>query len=79
MARKAAEEDARRQLLEAAKGVAIDSRSTVKDFMLQDDYIRSRVQGLIRGAEILDSRYKDDGSVEVDMRLDLNHVRDLIR
>jgi hypothetical protein len=79
MARKAAEEDARRQLLEAAKGVSIDSRSTVKDFMLQDDYIRSRVQGYIRGAQILDMRYDEDGTVHVDMRIDLNRVRDLIR
>jgi hypothetical protein len=79
MARKAAEEDARRQLLEAAKGVAIDSRTTVKDFMLQDDYIRSRVQGYIRGAQILDTRFNNDGTVEVDMRIDLNGIRDLVR
>lgn len=79
MAKRAAKLDAQRQLLEHAKGVHIQSSTTVEDFMTQDDYIRSRVQGIIREAKITDYRYFDDGSCEVDMRLDMNRIRDMVR
>ena len=79
MAKRAAKLDAQRQLLEHAKGVHIQSTTTVEDFMTRDDYIRSRVQGIIREAEIIDYRYFDDGSCEVDMRIDMNRIRDVVR
>ena len=80
MATRAAREDAWRQLLEAAKGIQIDSTTSVRNFITQDDAIRSRVMGLIRGAQQLgEPRYLDDGSVEVDMRLDMNRVRYLVK
>lgn len=79
MARRAAIEDAWRQLLEAAKGVQIDSRTTVRDFITQDDAIRSRVEGIIRGAQIIDEEALPDGSYEVKMSLDMNRIKYLIR
>ncbi len=80
MAMRAAREDAWRQLLEAAKGIQIDSATSVRDFIAQDDAIRSRVMGVIRGAQqIGEPRYLRDGSVEIDMRLDMNRVRYLVR
>ena len=80
MALKAAKEDARRQLLEAAKGIEVDSRTTVRDFVTQSDVIQSRVMGAIAGAQqINEPRYMQDGTVEVDMRLDLNQIRHLVR
>ena len=79
MAKRAAELDARRQLLEHAKGVVINSNSTVQDFMTRNDYIRSRVEGIIRDAEIVDTRYNDDGTCEVDMRIDMNQIRNTVR
>ena len=76
MALKAAKEDARRQLLEAAKGVQITANTAVRDFIAQSDTIQSRVMGVIAGAQIIgEPRYMDDGTVEVDMRLDMNRVR----
>lgn len=79
MAKRAAEKDADRQLLEAAKGVHISSNTTVEDFMAKNDYIRSRVEGIIRGSQVIDTRYNSDGTCEVDKRIDMNQIRNLVR
>jgi hypothetical protein len=73
MARRAAILDAQRNLLEQAYGVTITSNSTVRDFVLQSDTIRSRVEAYIKGARIVDERYLSDGSVEVDMEITLGY------
>jgi hypothetical protein len=78
-ARRAAKVDAWRQLLEMAKGVQISSTTTVQDFMLVNDSNRARVEGIIRGAREVDTRYMPDGSVEVDMEFDMNQVRYNVR
>lgn len=49
---RAAELVAQRTLLETLKGVQIDSRTTVENLMLKEDVINSRVEGVIRGAQI---------------------------
>lgn len=79
MAKRAAEMDAQRQLLELAKGVRLQSGTTVQNMMLQDDRIRGQVEGIIRGARTVDTRYLPDGTVEVDMEFDLNSVRYNVR
>ena len=79
MAKQAAVSDARRQLLETAKGVAINSHTTVENFMTQNDYIRSRVDGIIRMSPVMDTRYNNDGTCEVDMRIDLNQIHNVVR
>ncbi len=73
MTRRAAKVDAMRNLLEQAYGVNITSTSTVRDFVLQNDTIRSRVDAYIRGARVVDERYLEDGSVEVDMEVILGY------
>jgi hypothetical protein len=78
-AKRAAILDGQRQLLEAAKGIHISSETMVEDFMTKNDYIHSRVEGFIRTSEILDTRHFDDGTCEVDMRIDMNQVRDIVR
>lgn len=53
---------AQRNLLEVIQGVRIDSVTTVRDGLLSSDAIRSRVQGVIRGAQIISNEYvKNDG------------------
>lgn len=79
LAKRAAKSDGQRQLLEAAKGVNIRSETTVENFITQSDYIRSRVEGVIRSAQIMDTRFYDDGTCEIDMRIDMNQVRDIVR
>ena len=73
MAKRAAKIDAMRNLLEQAYGVNISSRSSVRDFVLQSDSVRARVDAYIRGAKIVDVRYLQDGSVEVDMEVTLGY------
>ena len=71
MTERAAKLDAYRNLLERAYGVAIRSNSTVKEFVLQNDTIRSRVEAYIRGAKVVDTRHLEDGGVEVEMEVTL--------
>ncbi len=73
MAKRAAKMDALRNLLEQAYGVTISSSSSVRDFVLQNDSVRSRVDAYIKGAKIVDERYLQDGSVEVDMEIILGY------
>lgn len=79
MAERAASLDAQRQILEQLKGVAIDSTTTVENFMTKSDRIRSRVEGIVRGARITDKRYNSDGTVEVDMLLEHRDINEVIR
>lgn len=73
MTERAAKMDAYRNLLEQAYGVSIRSNSKVRDFVLQNDTIRSRVEAYIRGAKVIDTRYNADGGVEVEMEVTLGH------
>lgn len=71
MTERAAKLDGYRNLLEQAYGVNITSQSNVRNFVLQNDAIRSRVDAYIRGARVVDTIYHDDGGVEVLMEITL--------
>jgi len=71
MAKRAAISVGLRNLLETLKGVAIDSESTVDNYILKDDIIRAKVSGIIKGAKVLQTKVEPDGSVEVQMGLSL--------
>ncbi len=73
MTERAAKLDAYRNLLEEAYGVAIQSNTSVKDFVTQSDTIRARVEAYIKGAKVVDTRYLDDGSAEVEMEIVLGY------
>lgn len=79
MAEEAAKKDAERQILEQLKGVVITGNTTVENYMTKDDRIRARVEGIIRGATVIDTRYNEDGTVEVDMVLDNPDINQVIR
>jgi hypothetical protein len=79
LARRAAEVDARRKLMEYVKGARIDSYTTVENFMLKSDRINSQVRGIIMGARVVDTRYFGDGTCEVDIQFDLSRVKNLVR
>jgi len=73
---RAAELVAQRTLLETLKGVHIDSRTTVENLMLKEDIIKSRVEGVIRGAQIVKREVKWEGNVPlatVEMRVCLSN------
>jgi hypothetical protein len=71
MAERAAQVVAYRNLLEAVKGVRVDSQTTVENFMVTSDVIRTQVSGFIQGATIMDKKYMSDGSVEVTVGMQL--------
>ena len=68
-AERAAKVDALRNILETLKGVRIDSQTLVVNAMTQSDVIRTQVQGVIRGARVVDKRYTPDGAVEVTVEI----------
>jgi len=65
MAVRAATVVARRNLLEIIKGVQIDSQTVVRNYMVENDVVESRVRGFLQNSQILDTAYMSDGSVEV--------------
>lgn len=64
-ARRAAEVKAQRALLETIKGVHVTSATTVQDSMLTEDIIKTKVEGVVKGAQIIESKVEveSDGSI----------------
>jgi hypothetical protein len=79
MAARAAEMDAKRNLAEMVYGVKIDSQTTVRDFVVQDDTIRAEVQTFLAGAQVSEPQFLEDGSAEVEVQLSLNDLWDRIK
>lgn len=71
MAERAAQVVAYRNLLEAVKGVRVDATTTVENFIVTSDVIKTEVNGIIQGATIMDKKYMSDGSVEVTVGMKL--------
>jgi hypothetical protein len=72
MAIRAAKVDAFRQLLEVINGVHVSSETVVRDFVTESDVIKTEIEGLVKGAEMVgEPKYLTDGSVEVEMQIRL--------
>lgn len=56
---------ARQDLLAIARGVTIDSLTTVQNAMVTNAVTEARVSGVIRGAQVVDTRDLGGGTVEV--------------
>jgi hypothetical protein len=74
MAKRAAEVDAMRQLVERIQGLRITSETTVKDFVTESDVIRTAVSGILRGQKTVAVRFLDDGICEVDMQVTIEEI-----
>jgi len=73
-----AKADALRQLIEIVNGVTLTSETTMSGAML-DDVIKTRVEGLIRGARQVGSpSYLSDTSVEVEYQVPMNGITEII-
>ncbi len=68
-AERAAKADALRNILETTKGVRIDSQTLVVNSMTESDTVRTKVQGIIQGARVINTRYLSDGAVEVTVEI----------
>lgn len=71
MAERAAQVVAYRNLLETVKGVRVDSETVVENFITKSDIIKTRVNGIVRGARIVKKQYMSDGAVEVVLAMSL--------
>ncbi|MBF0118152.1 MAG: LPP20 family lipoprotein [Desulfobacterales bacterium] len=71
MALQAAKIDALRKMLEVVNGVRINSTTVVKNFAVDNDTVVSEVQGLIKGAKVVNQQYMSDGTVEVKVELNM--------
>lgn len=71
MAERAAFSVAIRNLLEAVKGIQVDSATLVENYVVKDDVVKTRVTGLIRGAQVIKKEVQPDGGVEVTVGVSL--------
>jgi hypothetical protein len=76
-AERAAQMDAFRNLLAQAKGIQINAGKTVGDELANNDEIRGKVEGAIRGFKVAAKRYFSDGGVEVDVEVPLSALTEL--
>lgn len=74
MAERAAKLDAMRNLAEKIYGVKIDAATTVRDYVVEHDEVKAEIEKYLRGADVTDTRYLSDGSVEVDVEISLDGV-----
>ncbi len=71
MAERAAFAVAVRNLLEAVKGIQVDSATLVESYVVKDDVIKTRVTGLVKGAQVIKKEVQPDGGVEVTVGVSL--------
>lgn len=72
---RAAQLDGYRKLAELLYGTVISSQTILKDYAIKDDRITTTVEGVVKGAEIIDTQYFSDGSVTVVMVIRADLVR----
>jgi hypothetical protein len=68
--------DGYRRLAEIMYGAVIDSKTTLEDYAIKDDKIRSTVKGVVRGARIISTEYYSDGAVSINMRIKSKKIVD---
>lgn len=69
-AERAAKVDAYRNLLETLKGANVTAKVTAGE-EISNGAIKAKVDGVIRGARVTDTRYYSDGTVDVVLRMNL--------
>jgi hypothetical protein len=77
MARRGAIVDLQRNLLEFIKGVEIDAKTTMDDYMA-DDRVRSEVNGAIKNVEVLKGEW-DGEAYTVTGRLKLIQILEIVK
>ena len=73
MAIRAARDVALRNALELIKGVQMTSSTTVENFMVSNDQIRSSVEGYVRKFEASEPRYMSDKTIEISVTIPLDN------
>lgn len=71
-AERVARADAYRNLLEAVKGVTVTGSTTIKNSMEESMEVKTHVEGVVKGAEVVTTKYYSDGGVDVVIRVPLS-------
>lgn len=66
---RAAQVEGYRNLAEIIYGTIVNSNTTIEDFAVKNDTVRTTIQGFIKGAQIVESQYFSDGSIIVSMEI----------
>lgn len=72
LAKRAALADGYRQIAERVLGVHVEGQDTVKNMMLQRSSVRTSVDAMVRGANLMDTTFKD-GLCEVELEIVLSY------
>lgn len=73
-----AKREAQLKILRHVESMAVPEGGLVGDYMTQDALFGAQVRSLILSARLFDTRYRDDGVVEVDMGIDLGELRRIV-
>lgn len=71
MTRKAAWSVALRNLLEVVKGIHVSSTTTVSNYVTTNDEVRTKVEGFVKGARIVNEQEMPDGSYKTTVEMKL--------
>ncbi|MCH8010399.1 MAG: hypothetical protein IIA61_00365 [Candidatus Marinimicrobia bacterium] len=86
---RAAKIDAMRNLLEAVMAVTVTSETTIRGSAVENDVIKTKVQGMVQGARIRDIngdgmgntqdfRYLNDTTIEIEMEVHMSGISSVI-
>jgi len=65
----AAKLEAMKSLLGTVQGMSLDAETTVRNYMVENAVINTRVSGVLRGYTVVDTRYMSTGDVEVTVEM----------
>lgn len=77
-AERAAKMDALRNILEAVKGVKVSGTTTAAGIMDAKPEVRAKVQGVVQGFKVLDTKYYSDGGVDLVVQVPLAGVTEAL-
>lgn len=74
MARRAAVVDAQRNLVETIKGTAVNAETTMENYMVTSDLVKTKVNGVVTGARVVSESFEADGTYHVVMSVPMYGV-----
>lgn len=77
-AMRAAEIDAYKQMMKRLVGFTLESETSVENFMLKSDVIRTKVMATLFMAEVVDYGWDESGDAHVKMSLNLKNLAELL-
>lgn len=72
LAKRAAKMDAYRNLSEVVKGVQVTSYTNVENMMLVSDWVKAKAGSMVKGMQVVDVTYSDDGGCEVTVEVNID-------